>query len=175
MSPVIASRVLFLICLNPAVRTTISQYLTVYTFLKELLTIYPEFVVGVSGLVCHFPICAESAGLLVQSGLLEQLNVAAFSRGIFQEIWSVIVVHAAFDQYALPRDFRELIQYIKTLLWSDPGLTYYALATLYALSLYPDARRVILDLGLLERLRAGESQQGADYIPAIIANCIHAS
>jgi hypothetical protein len=106
MDPRIAIRLLCLLCINQEGRVIISRFSAIYSLLAEYVKLFPQWAVDISGILCKFPVNADCAWMIVRSGLLEQLNVAAFSRGIRSTIPHVLAVHAMFDQYALPRDRR---------------------------------------------------------------------
>jgi hypothetical protein len=167
----IAIRLLCLLCANPSVRVLISQFFDVYRFLAKFVRHCPDSVIDICGLICKFPITPGTALMLVRSGLLEKLDVAGFSRGKVAEVWSVLVVHASFDKFALPRDFRDLIEYLKSAVWATRELSQYALATLYSLTSHREAQLAIVELGLIEVLESGKRDTLASFVEAIITNC----
>jgi hypothetical protein len=144
---------LFLLCLDSAVKSTVSQFLNVHLFLAEFIRLFPEFVGGVSSLIATFPIGMATTSLLVRSGLLECLNVVAFSSEIAGDISAVLAIHAAFDWFVLPRDFRELIEHLKEAAWAGPLFARCAAETVRALSLHMAARQSIVEFGLTEILQ----------------------
>jgi hypothetical protein len=80
ISPMIASPILFLLCREEAMLAMVSQFTAVYYFLAEFLRVYPEFIVGVSGLICKFSITDATARLLVRSRLLERRHSSRMAR-----------------------------------------------------------------------------------------------
>jgi hypothetical protein len=170
MSPAVAYRLLLAIGLYPQVRSSIAQFLNVYSFLFDFVGKNPTVVADVCGLLVKFPACAEVAGLLVSSGLFEALDSIAFARGS-TELQSIFSLHAFFGQYALTRDYFALIGVINNFVWRDPALTQYALAALYAISGHVEVKRQVLAMGVMQTLAMGSAGPHGSYVQAIMANC----
>jgi hypothetical protein len=170
MNPTFAIRILMLISLVGQVRTALSTCLSVHTFLMEFLTRVPVALDDICTLLQKFPACPEVANLLISSGLLEITNRIGFA-GDNTKLAIALSLQARFAQYALPRDYQQVVACIQQCIWRDQTVTTYSLAALYALTAHQEAKWMIIQQGLLAVINVQLPEQQMGYVRAIMANC----
>jgi hypothetical protein len=167
IQPFIGIRLLFLVDGTSTVRTAFSQFLTVYTFLADFATKYPDMLLGVTTLVVKFPACAEVAGLLGTSGLLETLDRIGLAGGIIQ----LLAIHAYFDKFVMPRDFEVVLNGILPRLWPTQQFTQFSFAVICTFSVHADGQRALAERNIQAVLTAGDYGPYQNYLQAIVQNC----
>jgi hypothetical protein len=172
IQPFLGIRLLFLVAGTSAVRTAFSQFLTVYIFLADFARKYPDMLLGVATLVVKFPACAEVAGLLGTSGLLETLDRIGFAEGAPADgIIQLLSIHAYFDKFVMPRDFEVVLNGIIPRLWSTPQFTQFAFAVICTFSVHANGQKALIERNIQAVLTAGDYGPYQNYLQAIVQNC----
>jgi hypothetical protein len=172
MHVLVSARLLFLLGSGAPVRAALAQQPSVYEFLSSLVTKYAEMLEGAATLVAKFPGDAEVAARLVDTGLLSTLDEVAFrNSGDAAGAYNVVIVHAKFDQFALPRDYEALVPWLQSMIWSSAAMTGAAIAALCFLSMHADAQRVMIENGVPATLMGGDTSQYQQYASIVMQNC----